>query len=72
MRKELGKWLMDIAKYITTAILLTSFISDLSDKTAIYILSAIAVVLSLSFGLYLINDNNSSNANCNNKTKKKE
>ncbi len=25
MRKEFGKWLMDIAKYITTAVVLTSF-----------------------------------------------
>lgn len=56
MRKEFGKWLMDIAKYITTAVLFTSFFSDIGNKTAIYVLSVIAILLSLGFGLYLVND----------------
>lgn len=32
MRKELGKWLMDIAKYITTAVILTSIFGDIQER----------------------------------------
>ena len=31
MRKELGKWLMDIAKYMTTAILLSSIFNGIEE-----------------------------------------
>ena len=37
MKKELGKWLMDIAKYITTAVVLTSIFGDVQEKWIIYI-----------------------------------
>lgn len=36
MRKEFGKWLMDIAKYIATAIILTSIFGDIKQKWIIY------------------------------------
>ena len=32
MRKELGKWLMDIAKYITTAVILASIFAGLEQN----------------------------------------
>ena len=32
MKKEFGKWLMDIAKYITTAVILSSMIGDIREK----------------------------------------
>ncbi|WP_317192929.1 DUF6722 family protein, partial [Paraprevotella clara] len=31
IRKELGKWLMDIAKYWVTAVLLSSIITDMGN-----------------------------------------
>ena len=31
-KKEFGKWLMDIAKYITTAVILSSMIGDIRGK----------------------------------------
>ena len=31
MRKELGKWLMDITKYMTTAILLSSIFNGIEE-----------------------------------------
>lgn len=36
MKKEFGKWLMDIAKYITTAVILTSIFGDVQQKWIIY------------------------------------
>lgn len=56
MRKELGKWLMDIAKYITTAIILTSIFGDIQERWIIYIGGAIAIFATLGWGLYLVKE----------------
>lgn len=56
MRKELGKWLMDIAKYITTAVILTSISGDVEQKWIIYLGGILAVAFTLGWGLYLVGD----------------
>ena len=53
MKKELGKWFMDIAKYLATAILLSSMFSDLSDYRLV--LTAFGTALAcLAIGLYIV------------------
>lgn len=54
--KELGKWLMDIAKYITTAVILSSMIGDIKDKWYLYSIAFVLVAVSLGWGLYLVKD----------------
>ena len=39
MKKELGKWLMDIAKYLMTAALLSSLIADMNRSGWFYLLA---------------------------------
>ncbi|WP_418818567.1 DUF6722 family protein [Paraprevotella clara] len=56
MKKELGKWLMDIAKYITTAVILTSIFGDIQEKWVIYIGGVLAIVITLLSGLWLVRD----------------
>ncbi len=57
MRKELGKWLMDIAKYMTTAVLLTSLFNGVNEWAwYLYGLVVIAVLVTLATGLFLIKD----------------
>ena len=56
MKKELGKWLMDIAKYITTAVVLTSIFGEVEQQWIIYAGGTLAVALSLCWGLYLVRD----------------
>lgn len=56
MRKELGKWLMDIAKYITTAVVLSSIFGDVQEKWVIYFVVSIAIVLPLLAGLWLVRE----------------
>lgn len=56
MRKEFGKWLMDIAKYITTAVVLTSIFGSVEQEWIIYIGGFISILLTLGFGLYLVRD----------------
>lgn len=56
MKKELGKWLMDIAKYITTAVVLTSIFGDVQEKWVIYVGGSFAIVTTLLAGLWLVRD----------------
>lgn len=57
MKKELGKWLMDIAKYITTAVLLSSLFSNRKDwEWYLYFLLVLAVLVTLIIGLLLNRD----------------
>jgi uncharacterized membrane protein YuzA (DUF378 family) len=56
MRKELGKWLMDIAKYIVTAVILSSIFNDVAEKRIVFILGGITAVFSLLIGLYYVKD----------------
>ena len=52
----MGKWLMDIAKYITTAVVLTSIFGDMQEKWIIYVSGLLAVVITLLSGLWLVRD----------------
>lgn len=56
MRKEFGKWLMDIAKYITTAVVLTSIFGEVEQKWIIYAGWFTSILLTLGFDLYLVRD----------------
>lgn len=57
MRKELGKWLMDVAKYMTTALLLTTIFKDMSELVIFWI-AFFTALLALFCGLILVNDSN--------------
>lgn len=57
MRKELGKWLMDIAKYVLTAVVVMSLVSDLGDsRWLIYVFGMLTTVVCLFGGLILIKE----------------
>ena len=49
MKKEFGKWLMDIAKYITTAVILTSIFGEVEQKWIIYFGGILAVAFTLGW-----------------------
>lgn len=55
MRKEFGKWLMDIAKYITTAVILSSVFGEV-ETWAMYVVGIASVTATLLTGLYLTSD----------------
>ena len=56
MKKEFGKWLLDVAKYITTAVILSSMIGDIKEKDCLYAIALLLVAVSLGWGLYLVSD----------------
>lgn len=53
MRKEFGKWLLDIAKYITTAVILSSVFGEANDWI-IYLAGPLAVLTILTIGLIMV------------------
>jgi len=55
MKKEIGKWFMDIAKYVATAIIISSFLGSFEQKWAVYTVGLAIVVVCFLIGLYFIN-----------------
>lgn len=55
MKKEFGKWLMDIAKYMVTAILLSS-VFERSEDVYMYYLCSIAASILLGGGLLMLKE----------------
>lgn len=58
MRKEFGKWLMDIAKYIATAVVVTSIFGDIEQKWIVFTVSITTIIFLLIWGLWLVKDKN--------------
>ena len=54
MKKEFGKWLMDIAKYMVTAILLSTIFADTTEPIILYIAAILSLMLLLG-GMAVIN-----------------
>ena len=54
MKKEFGKWLMDIAKYMVTALLLSSALGNM-NRPWVFVGVMIGTILTLAWGLILIN-----------------
>jgi high-affinity Fe2+/Pb2+ permease len=55
MKKEFGKWLMDIAKYLTTVLLLSSIFGDM-DNPFVVVGVILASLATLVIGLLLVKD----------------
>lgn len=53
---ELGKWLLDIAKYMTTALLLSSVFTDMNEPV-VWVVVLLTVFVILILGLNLIGKN---------------
>lgn len=61
MKKAFGKWLMDIAKYIATAVVLSSIFGGIENGWLLVSLGIVAVSLTLILGLWLIKDDTTDN-----------
>ena len=55
MKKEFGKWLMDIAKYMVTALLLATIFADMEEPIIVYVVVVLSIIV-LCFGLYWVNE----------------
>jgi len=59
-KEKIAEWLMDIAKYMLTAVLLSSIFKDFENKWLVYISCSVSVLLILYIGVSLF-DKNSNN-----------
>ena len=55
MKNEIGKWFMDIAKYVATAVLISSFLGGLQQKWLLYLISSITIIFTFCLGLFVMN-----------------
>lgn len=53
MDLELGKWLLDVAKYMLTALLFANFFGDMSSEGTIIVVVMLMLAL-LGMGLWLV------------------
>ena len=53
MKREFGKWLLDIAKYMVTALLLSTIFADMQEPVIFYVAAIFSFVL-LIVGLSVI------------------
>jgi len=58
VREEFAKWLLDIGKYVATAVLITSFLGDLGEKWMLYGFGAFTVLVCVGFGLLIVKNLN--------------
>ena len=53
--ENLGKYLLDISKFVTTGVVIASLFKDMDDSTAIYFIGTMVAVSTLIVGLVLTN-----------------
>ena len=56
MRKELGKWVLDIAKYLATAVLISTIFRDIQEKSITLIIGGLSVAIILLGGVFLLKE----------------
>ena len=55
-RKELGKWALDISKYVATAVIITTFLGGIEHSWLIYLVGFSIAILSFIVGFYFMNN----------------
>ena len=58
-KDKFANWLLDIAKYITTAVIISSIFEGFEDRLLLLITAMLVVGASLGWGLLLIQDDDS-------------
>ncbi|MDR0733117.1 MAG: hypothetical protein LBF08_03525 [Dysgonamonadaceae bacterium] len=57
MKKELGKWLLDISKYAVTALFISNLVGKWENANGVYLVGGIIILITLFGGLFLIKEN---------------
>ncbi len=61
MKKEIGKWFLDIAKYIATAVLLTQLFGGVTNKGSLILAAIVSIVVIFTIGLIYLHDDEVNN-----------
>ena len=52
-QEKFADFLIDVAKYVFTGVIITSLFNDMNDKSILYVIGMFIVVVSLTIGLIL-------------------
>ncbi len=63
IQREIGKWFMDIAKYVATIGILATILGDMSSKTAFYVGGTVLTLFFLAVGILFIRKSNNQDKN---------
>ncbi|WP_203967835.1 DUF6722 family protein [Capnocytophaga stomatis] len=55
MKKEFGKWLLDVAKYVATAVIVSDIFTEIDGKN-LYVTAGITTTIMIICGLLLIRE----------------
>lgn len=61
IREDVGEWLMDIAKYVATAVIIASIFERISNIWLLIMVGFLAVGFALFFGLLLMKNGKQNN-----------
>ena len=67
-KDKFANWLLDIAKYITTAVIISSIFEGIEDKLSLLIVAIAVVGAALGWGLLLVQDDEPKNKKKGNKS----
>jgi len=56
-KKKMGEWLMDVSKYMLTAVLISSIIKDIENKWTVYSICIVGVFVSFYLGANMFDKN---------------
>ena len=63
MKKEFGKWLMDIAKYMVTALLLSTIFADMAEPIILWMVVIFSAVTLIAGLIIIYNSEQEENSN---------
>lgn len=55
MKREFGKWLLDIAKYMVTALMLSTVFAEMNEPIILYSVFVLTPIV-LGLGLFWVNE----------------
>ena len=56
-KRKVGEWLLDVAKYLITAVLISSVFKDIGNKWMVYAISFVCVILIFLLGMRMYDKN---------------
>jgi len=56
-KKKIGEWLLDVAKYMLTAVLISTAFKDFENKLAIYAICVILTIFIFYIGISMFDKN---------------
>lgn len=58
--ENLGKWLLDVAKYTLTAVIISSMLTEFGEKWKFWLAAVVTLGVTFGFGIFLSSKDNSS------------